>query len=407
MRRVIAVAYCLREFGLALVALPVFAVALVLAALTGPTLGPVLAAGTRWLPNLSRGFGGIERPYRPRPAGPPSWAWYRAWASRVWSDPATWRDFLWLLTEPVLGGLLLLPGVAAVFGLVGLALPGAEGWLSWFWNNDPSSRAIAVVSGLGLLAAGLALAPMALRAHARWCAVLLAPTEAARHLLERERLARRVRQLTETRADAADAQADELRRIERDLHDGAQARLAAVAITLGAAEQLLDADPETARELYTKARRSTQTALDELRDLVNGIHPPVLAERGITDALRALVLDLGLRVSIRGEVPGRVPAPVESAVYFAVSELLANAVKHAGDVEVRIGLGHAGGVLRAVVEDDGPGGADEAKGTGLAGIGRRLGVFDGTLSLSSPVGGPTTATLEIPCESSSPKTTNC
>lgn len=399
-RRLFAVADCLRRLGIALLAAPVFLFALLVLAVTGPTLGPFVVAATRWLPNLARSVSGrrIERPYRRQPVEGAGWAGYRARVAWAMTDPATWRDLTWLAVEPVVGGLLLLPGVAVVFGWLGLVLPGAEDWSSWLWNDGPAARIVAVVGGLALVAAGFALAPRALRWHGRWCEVLLAPTGAARNLLERQRLADRVQQLTETRTDATDAQAGELRRIERDLHDGAQARLAAVAITLGAAEQLLDSDPETARSLYAKARQSTQTALDELRDLVNGIHPPVLAERGLADAVRALTLDLGLRVSVTGDLAGHPPPPVESAAYFAVCELLANVAKHAGDVAVRIDLRRAGDGLHVRVDDDGPGGADASQGTGLAGIRRRLGVFDGSLQVSSPVGGPTAVTLEIPCE---------
>ncbi|GIH18329.1 sensor histidine kinase [Rugosimonospora africana] len=411
-RLVIAVALCLRQFGVAILAAPVLAGAITIGVVSGPTLGPALGTVIRWLPNLSRrlaGVGGgtpIERPYPPPPTRP-GMAGYRARVHWVLSDPASWRDLAWLATEPVVGGILLLPGVAVLFGWVGLLLPGVEGWSDWLYGGDTApARTVAAVAGAALIVAGSALAPHGLRWHSRWCALLLAPTRAAGLRLERDRLAQRVRQLTDTRADATNAQATELRRIERDLHDGAQARLAAVTITLGAAEALLDTDPGAARQLYAQARRSTQTALDELRDLVNGIHPPVLAERGLVAALQALALDSGSRLAVTGQLPGRPPEPVETAAYFAASELIANLAKHAGGSAGRVDVQHHAGRLRITVEDDGPGGADPAAGTGLSGIGRRLGAFDGSLRLSSPPGGPTTAVLEVPCELSSPKTTN-
>jgi signal transduction histidine kinase len=227
--------------------------------------------------------------------------------------------------------------------------------------------------------------------------VLLRPTKAAV-------LAQRVERLTRTRADAIDAQAVEIRRIERDLHDGAQARLVAVGLTLGAIERLIETDPAAARQLVAQARDASATALAELRDLVRGILPPVLSERGLGDAVRALALDTGVPVRVHVDLPGRPPAPVESAVYFAVSELVANAVRHAGATAITVNLNHRDGILRATVHDDGHGGADPARGTGLRGVERRLGSFDGTLAVRSPRGGPTEVTLEVPCALSSPKT---
>ena len=218
-----------------------------------------------------------------------------------------------------------------------------------------------------------------------------------------------------------------MRRIERDLHDGAQARLVAIGMTLDAAGQLLNTSPAAARALLAEARDSSVKALAELRDLVRGIHPPVLADRGLADAVRALALDSPLQVEVTSELPARPPAPVESAAYFAVSELLANVSKHARADRVWIdiryhgpadGAGmhsggmhsggmHSGGMLRIGVTDDGCGGADPAGGTGLRGIERRLAAFDGVLAAGSPPGGPTVMNMEIPCALSSPKTSSC
>jgi len=169
------------------------------------------------------------------------------------------------------------------------------------------------------------------------------------------------------------------------------------------AEQLLEADPQAARLLLAEARETSAKALHELRDLVRGIHPPVLADRGLVDAVRALALDSPLSVEVEAAYSGRLPLPIESAAYFAVSELLSNATKHAEARRVTVALHHSGDRLRITVTDDGRGGADLNEGTGLRGIARRLATFDGTLSLSSPQGGPTTATMEVPCELSSPK----
>jgi signal transduction histidine kinase len=139
---------------------------------------------------------------------------------------------------------------------------------------------------------------------------------------------------------------------------------------------------------------------------VRGIHPPVLADRGLGEAVRALAMDSRLKVKVTNELPGRPPAPVESAAYFAVSELLANVSKHAGAQQAWIDIRYERGLLRVDVGDDGRGGANPSEGTGLRGIERRLSAFDGILALSSPPGGPTTATMELPCELSSPKTSS-
>jgi signal transduction histidine kinase len=228
---------------------------------------------------------------------------------------------------------------------------------------------------------------------------MLAPTKQAA-------LEQQVAHLAESRAEVVDTGAAEIRRIERDLHDGAQARLVAMGMTLSAAEQVIDDNPAAARALLLEARDASAKALTELRDLVRGIHPPVLADRGIGEAVRALAMDSPMRVRVSNELPGRPPAPVESAAYFAVSELLANVSKHAGARQVWIDMRYERGMLRIDVGDDGRGGANPSEGTGLRGIERRLSAFDGILALSSPPGGPTVATLELPCELSSPKTSS-
>ncbi|WP_148668496.1 sensor domain-containing protein [Streptomyces sp. WAC05950] len=218
-------------------------------------------------------------------------------------------------------------------------------------------------------------------------------------------LERRIAELESDRGVVVDTAAADLRRIERDLHDGAQARLVSLGMTLDEATRLLDHDPTAARALLHEVRATAQRALQDLRELVHGVLPPVLADRGLGDAVRSLALDSHLDVHVEAALPGRLPAPVESAGYFAVAELLANAAKHSGAPEVRIRLSHTDGLLRVTVADGGRGGADP-DGSGLRGLRRRLEPFDGTLVLHSPRGGPTTATLEIPCASSLPKTSS-
>jgi signal transduction histidine kinase len=255
-----------------------------------------------------------------------------------------------------------------------------------------------VAAGVVLLLFGGWLVPRTIGVHTR--------------IMRRNReLSGRVRTLTATRVDAIDTAAAELRRVERDLHDGAQARLVAVGMSLRAMERLIRSDPEAAISLVVEARENSARALADLRGLVRGINPPVLVERGLGDAIEALALDTPIPAALDIDLDGRAPAPVESAVYFAVAEVLANAVKHADAHEVHIRAIHTAeegpGMLRVEVTDDGSGGADPANGTGLTGIERRLGTFDGILAVSSPPGGPTIVVIEVPCALSSPKISSC
>ncbi|MEU6881623.1 sensor domain-containing protein [Streptomyces sp. NPDC046712] len=344
----------------------------------------------------------IARPYRPEPAEdfepldvPSSVRHYR----KLVTDPATWRDLLWLLIDAPLGLVFgLLPAWLIIYGIHGVVAtplfwPYMEDFygygLTWPVHSWPMGL-LAFVQGLGFLFLGFWSGERLLRTYTRITRRLLSPTAKAD-------LSRRVAELTETRSAAVDAQAAELRRIERDLHDGAQARLVAVGLKLGLAEQMLVKNPVVARQLLVDARQASAQALAELRDLVRGIHPPVLAERGLEGAVRALALDLPIPVQVDIALPGRAQAPVESAGYFAVAEALANVAKHSGADSAWVRLEYSGGRLRLVVGDDGAGGAGIREGGGLDGLRRRLAPFDGTLELNSPVGGPTTVTMELPC----------
>jgi len=265
---------------------------------------------------------------------------------------------------------------------------------------EVSSRELAVLAGAeasAFLAMAAWLFPRTVVKHGR----LLT---AAEPNLELEG---RVQRLTETRDHALHNAASELRRIERDLHDGAQARLVALGMNLRAVERMLPASPDAALALVAEARETSVRALNDLRDLIRGICPPVLADRGLGHAVRALALDTPLPVVLDIDLPGRLSAPVESACYFAIAELLANAVKHSGARQVQLRIRHGDGLLRVEVSDDGVGCADPANGTGLQGIERRLGTFDGILAVSSPPGGPTMIVMEVPCALLSPKTCSC
>ena len=207
-----------------------------------------------------------------------------------------------------------------------------------------------------------------------------------------------IRHLRETRAGAIDAQETELRRIERDLHDGAQARLVSLGMSLGLAEQRLAQDPAAARALVAEAREGVGAALRDLRDLARGIRPPILADRGLGAAIAALVHESSMKVDVVADVGERPPAAVETAAYYVVSEALANAGKHAGATGVRVTIARRGDVLHVRVEDDGRGGAD-GEGNGLRGLRQRVEALDGTFAVVSPPGGPTVVRAELPCGS--------
>ncbi len=210
-------------------------------------------------------------------------------------------------------------------------------------------------------------------------------------------LTNRVDELTRTRRGALDVQAAELRRIERDLHDGAQARLVAVTMQLGRAEERLVDQPETAA-LVRRAREEASAAIGELRDLARGIAPPVLADRGLPAAVQALADRTGEAVSVSSDLAGRLPPVLETAAYFVVAESLTNAAKHAPGAAVHVSLSELGSLLKVEVRDDGPGGADP-NGGGLTGLRQRVEALDGTLQVISPPGRGTTIRALLPCGS--------
>lgn len=214
----------------------------------------------------------------------------------------------------------------------------------------------------------------------------------------RQRLARRVETLETTRAGAVEEQDAELRRIERDLHDGAQARLVALGMSLGMAEQKFRTDPEGAQLLLAEARAGVAEALRELRDLARGVYPPVLSDRGLGAALASLADRTPLPTTVEVSLDERLAAQIEAAAYFVAAEALANAAKHSDARRVVISVTRHGEMLEVEITDDGRGGADPS-GNGLAGLRRRVDALDGTLSVTSPPGGPTTIRAELPCGS--------
>ncbi|WP_078849464.1 sensor histidine kinase [Streptomyces sp. NRRL F-5126] len=409
----------LELLGRSLVLLLASAVAFALLLLWGTAAGLILMGGglpvtllatvaVRWFADRHRAWAGrwtgepVASPYLPIPQG--------NWLTRIGAvlrDPATWRDLLWLAVDSVTGwftaGGTFLVFAAGVFYLLyplEFALTPAQVFRTPFGPyvhlGSVEASFLMVPLGLALLVLGYAVAVPLARLNAWVIRSLLAPTEQAR-------LRVRVAQLAASRAETVDSQASELRRIERDLHDGAQARLASLGMSLGLAEQLLAQDPQAVAGLLAEARESTSAALTELRDLVRGIHPPVLADRGLDGAIQALALGNPVPTTVDVRIPGRLPAAVESAAYFAVAEALANAVKHAHARRIAIRLEYertsgGGGRLGILVSDDGRGGASFDGGTGLLGVARRLSAFDGTVGIDSPAGGPTDVRMSLPCE---------
>ncbi len=365
-------AYAAAQLALVVPALLLFVLTVVGGGLALVVVGiPLLLLtipATRWLADKHRAMAGrvlgttLVAPYHPpRPGGMVARLAGRA------ADPMTWRDLAWLVASVTVGFALSLTAVLLLLLVVTGAL--------WWFGIEPIMRARSTMD--------------------RWF-LAYGHTEA---------LEQRVQVLTETRAETLDHSAAELRRLERDLHDGTQARLVALSMSLGLADSLFDSDPEGARRLVTDARSTTTAALGDLRSVVRGIHPPVLADRGLGGAVQALALDMAIPVEVSENLAGRPPAPIESAVYFAVAECLANIGKHASAAQAWVKLSSTDDTLHAVVGDNGRGGADPASGTGMLGVMRRLAAFDGTMRVSSPTGGPTLVSLEVPCVLSSPRTT--
>ena len=291
--------------------------------------------------------------------------------------------------------LLALSLVSGIVGVVVLVLERPE--LTRFTLG---SQALAIQIAGSVVLVGFLVGVWAVTTHGYfwpvWPALGLALLAACHAAVIYGRRVHRIEELEESRAGAVDLQETELRRIERDLHDGAQARLVALGMSLGMAEEKLQDDPEGARLLLAEARSDAREALEELRDLARGIRPPILTDRGLEAAISALAVRSPLPVSLSVEVPERPPGAVETAAYFVVAEALANAIKYAEATAVDINVRRADGLLVAEVVDDGRGGADPAGG-GLTGLRQRVGALDGTLGVTSPAGGPTTVRAELPC----------
>ncbi|MFE5593900.1 sensor histidine kinase [Streptomyces sp. NPDC056549] len=334
-------------------------------------LGVGLAVTVIGLPLLALGLGGarlIGRSERARarallgvkvtePSPLPSRGGFFGWLWSRLKDPVAWRTQLY--------GLIRLPWGIVTFtvGLVSLLV---------LWPVLP------------FLARGLANGD---RGMVRG---LLSPSD---------ELERRIAELESDRGVVVDTAAADLRRIERDLHDGAQARLVALAMGLGLAKEKLLEDPEAAAAMVDEAHGEVKLALQELRDLARGIHPAVLTDRGLSAALSSVSARCTVPVKVNVDLAERPAEAIEGIAYFTVSELLQNVSKHARARSASVEVWRSGDRLMLQVRDDGAGGARFDGGTGLAGLAERLGAVDGLLVLDSPEGGPTTVTAELPWRS--------
>ncbi|MFI7098812.1 sensor histidine kinase [Streptomyces sp. NPDC050161] len=299
------------------------------------------------------------------------------------------------LIGPLLGVLeLLLLALLAV----GIAASTVLVWIwivPWQWRvgHPGYTTRAAYVTALGLLA--LAAVPPLAAGLVRLEDLV---GRAVLGVSRSDELERRVEDLTESRAGAVDAADAERRRIERDLHDGAQQRLVSLALNLGLAKATLTDLPPEAKDVIDAAHREAKDAIEELNSLVRGLHPAVLDELGLDAALSGLAARAPLPVRLRVDLPERAAAPVEAVAYFVVSEALTNVAKHARDAtRADVTVTRLGGILRVAIADDGAGGADVSRGSGLKGLAQRVRSVDGTFRMSSPVGGPTVMRVELPC----------
>ncbi|MEU9045882.1 MULTISPECIES: histidine kinase [unclassified Kitasatospora] len=366
-------------------ALPVW-LAVTESKLVFPVLAAVLVC-TRPLTALQRGrlraLRGVEVP-PPRPLA----------GRRIWLLGVTWRQTLHhLVVGPLLAAAALV--VVWVWGAA-LVLATVYGWI---WLMPAGTTLRSDLAGLDVL---LTIGGVLLLVAMAWPATLMARLEVWAALLllgpgRAEALERRVEEIAESRAGLVDAVDAERRRIERDLHDGAQQRLTSLAMNLGLARRTLKDVPPEVMQVIVDAHEEAQAAIDELRDLVRGLHPAVLEDRGLDAALSGIAARAPLPVRLDVDLSEPIAPTVEAVAYFTVSEALTNVAKHARANRVDLAVRTARGRLRLVISDDGVGGADPSRGTGLTGLRKRAASVDGTLSVLSPLGGPTTITVELPC----------
>ena len=385
--------------------------------LIGLPLLTISLVGARKLGAVNRGLANrmLGERVAPPPPPPPRQPGFIGWIRAGLTDQASWRACAYLMLKlPVAVLATVVASWVLVYGVSYLTFPlwwevlhqlgvvvTVPQWMAW-WKTDPVTVAMSVrtlAGAFALVPVGavvLIVVPWVVRGIITWdrglVAALLGPPPA-----------QRVRDLEQARAHAVDDSAARLRRIERDLHDGAQAQMVAVAMKLGLAKEKLGGtagtaaqdDFQRALELVDAAHASAKQAIIELRDLARGIHPPVL-DHGLDTALATLTASSGVPVELVVDLPERPSAAIETIAYFCAAELLANVAKHSGARHATLEVVHVPGLLRLRVSDDGGGGAHIEAGSGLAGLADRLRTVDGTIHISSPSGGPTVVTVEMP-----------
>jgi signal transduction histidine kinase len=346
----------------------------------------------------------IPSPYRRLPPGGP----FRKFRTMA-SDPATWKDLAYLavlfpitLVEFVVSvtmwaatGLMLFLPVIVLLDDSPVYVDAGNGLA--FIITQPVAALPASLVGLVLLVISLYVTRTVAVAHASFARLLLGPSENQRLRAQAERLQARTDHLQASRARGVDAAEAERRRIERDLHDGAQQRLLAVAMDIGRARTKLDSDPEGARALIEQAHTGTREAIGELRDLARGIYPAILTDRGLDSALSSLAGRAPVPVTVEVELPTRPPAAVESIAYFIVAESLTNVAKYARSTRAGVRVTREDQWVVVEISDNGVGGAVATPGGGLAGLADRAAGIDGILTVNSPAGGPTVIRADLPC----------
>jgi signal transduction histidine kinase len=331
---------------------------------------------------------------RPRAAAAPSDRLLDRWLERL-RDRRTWRD---------LGYMLLLGPVGIIAGTIAIALWSAAFAALLAPAFEPSAPAGSALDQLGtawLIAVAVASIPVAALAAVVTRGLAAGCASLAEALLsdDRAQLEQRISSLEATRSGAVDSADARLRRIERDLHDGAQHRLAYIAMELGRARTKLATDPGSVDALLAGAHDESKVAMRELRDLVRGIHPSVLSDRGLDAALSGLAERASVPVEIRGGVERRLPPAVETAAYYVVAETLTNVGRHSGAAGAYVELRRERDELVLTIGDDGHGGARRVPGSGIEGLAQRVEALDGTLEVDSPAGGPTKVVARLPCAS--------
>lgn len=339
----------------------------------------------------------VPDPFRP-------FRWEGTWKERakaIFADPTSWKAVAYSLLLLPVGILTFTVTVTAWSVALGMATFPAYAWTSdtpdWLDRNLNTVEyvgALVVIAIAGFLL--LAAVPHIIGGLARLDATLV------RSLLgpdDRRRLEQQVTQLEQSRAASVDVASGERTRIERDLHDGVQPRLVATAMEIGLARERLAAGQpaEQVDELLARAQEESKAAMGELRNLVRGIHPAILVDRGLEPALSALIARLAIPVDLRVDLPVRPPSAVESTAYFVVAEALTNVAKHAQARQAQVTIRQLGDTVSVSVYDDGRGGASIGAAGGLAGLRDRVASVRGTLRVASPPGGPTTLIAELPC----------